>query len=73
MPIMPFILGVITGSVITYVVKDEPSQQILGDTGGKITSGVGNLTNKVTSIFKKAEESVEEVAETVEEATTQTA
>ncbi len=64
MPIMPFVLGIVTGSVITYIVKDEPSKQLLGETGGKITSGVGSLTNKVTSIFKKAEESAEEVAET---------
>ena len=69
MPIMPFVLGIVTGSVITYVVKDKPSQQLLGETGGKITSGVGSLTNKVTGLFKKAEESAEEVTETAEEAT----
>lgn len=69
MPVIPFLLGIVTGSVITYVVKDDSSKQLLEDTGGKITSGVGTLTNKVTSIFKKTEESAEEVIETAEEAT----
>ena len=62
MPVIPFLLGIATGSVITYVVKDESSKQILEDTGGKITSGIGTLTNKITSVFKKAEESVTETA-----------
>ncbi|RLF02886.1 MAG: hypothetical protein DRJ64_08875 [Thermoprotei archaeon] len=61
MPVMPFLLGMVAGSVITYVVKDESSgKQLLEDTSSKITSGAGNLTNKVTDMFKKAEESVEE-------------
>lgn len=61
---MPFLLGIVTGSVITYVVKDESSKQLLGDTGGKITSGAGTLTKKVTSMFKKAEETAEEAPQT---------
>lgn len=69
MPVMPFILGIVTGSVITYVVKDDSSKQLLEDTGGKITSGVGALTTKVTGMFKKAEESTEEVTEKAEDAT----
>lgn len=69
MPIMPFLLGIVTGSVITYVVKDESSKQLLEDTGGKITSGAGALANKITGMFKKAEESAEEVIETAEKAT----
>ncbi len=60
MPFIPFLLGIATGSAITYVVKDESSKQLLEDTGGKITSGVGTLTSKITSVFNKAEESVEE-------------
>jgi len=68
MPVMPFLLGMIAGSVITYVVKDESSgKQLLEDTSSKITSGAGTLTNKVTSMFKKAEESAEEVIEKAEE------
>lgn len=60
MPVMPFLLGMIAGSVITYIVKDESSgKQLLEDTGDKITSGA----NKVTSMFKKAEESVEEAVQ----------
>ncbi len=64
MPVIPFLLGIVTGSAITYVVKDESSKQLLEDTGGKITSGVGTLTKKITSMFKKAEGSAEEVTET---------
>ncbi len=64
MPVIPFVLGIVTGSVITYVVKDESSKQLLEDTGGKITAGVGTLTKKITGMFKKGKESVEEVTET---------
>jgi len=64
MPIMPFLLGMVTGSVITYVVKDESSKESLKETGGKITSGVGSLTTKITGMFKKAEEPAEEASQT---------
>ena len=73
MPIMPFLLGLVTGSVITYVVKDKSSKQMLEDTGNKITSSAGAMTKKITSVFKKAEgkveESAEQVSETVKDAT----
>ena len=65
MPFIPFILGAAVGSAVTYVFKDDSSKQMLKDTGDKVTDGVGALTGKVTSLFKKGEE---EVAEVVEEA-----
>ncbi len=70
MPVIPFLLGIVTGSVITYAMKDESSKQLLEDTGGKITAGVGAMTEKVTSMFNKAEGSAEEVTETEEAAQT---
>ena len=65
MPFIPFILGAAVGSAVTYVFKDDSSKQMLKDTSDKVTDGVGALTGKVTSLFKKSEE---EVAEVVEEA-----
>ena len=56
MPLAPFIYGAIVGAVVTYVAKDKPSQDMLKDTSGKVTGGIGALTGKVTSIFKKSEE-----------------
>jgi len=67
MPFIPFILGAAVGSAVTYVYKDDPSKQKLKDASGKITGSVGALTGKVTSIFKKGEEEVAEVAEEAEE------
>ncbi len=68
MPVIPFLLGVVTGSVITYVVKDDSSKQLLEETGDKITSGAGAVTKKVTNVFKKAKDSAEEATETAEDA-----
>lgn len=68
MPVIPFLLGVVTGSVITYIVKDESSKQILEDTGEKITSGAETLSKKVTSAFKKTEDSAAETAESAADA-----
>jgi len=65
MPIIPFIVGAIVGAAIVYVAKDDSSKQKLKDTGGKITEGVGAVTDKVTGKFKKGED---EVAEDVAEA-----
>ncbi len=73
MPIMPFLLGVITGSVITYIVKDDSSKQLLEETGEKITSGASTLKETVSSKLKKAKESVEDVAEKTAEKADDTA
>jgi len=67
MPFIPFILGAAVGSAVTYVYKDDPSKQKLKDASGKLTDGVSALTGKVTSIFKKGEEEVAEVAEEAED------
>ena len=72
MPFIPFLLGMVTGSAITYIVKDESCKQSLEETGGKITSSVSTLTKKMTSMFNKAEESAEEVVKPATE-TTETA
>ena len=66
MPFIPFIIGAAVGTAVTYVYKDDPSKQKLKDAGDKITGGVGALTGKVTSMFKKSEET-EEVTEEAEE------
>ncbi len=74
MPFIPFMLGVVVGSAVTYVAKDEPSQKALKDTGGKITGSVGALTGKVTGMFKKSEGAdLEEAAEVAEDADTEEA
>ena len=65
MPLVPFIFGAVVGSAITYVVKDDSSKQMLKDTGEKVTDGVGAITGKVTSLFSKAKDGVEEAAEDV--------
>jgi len=67
MPFIPFILGAAVGSAVTYVFKDDSSKQMLKDTSDKVTDGVGALTGKVTSLFKKSEEEVAEVVEEVED------
>ena len=65
MPLIPFIFGAAVGAAILYVAKDDSSQQLVKDSSGKITGSIGALTGKVTSIFKKSEEAVEEkVADT---------
>ena len=56
MPITPFIYGVVVGAVVTYIIKDDPSRKMLKDTSDKVTDGIGSLSGKVTSIFKKDEE-----------------
>jgi len=72
MPFIPFIFGAAVGAVVTYVVKDDSSMQMVKDTGGKITGSVGAVTGKVTGMFKKSKDEATEVAddakETVEEA-----
>ena len=69
MPFIPFLLGAVAGTAITYIAKDDSSQEMLKDTGGKITGGAGALTGKVTSMFKKSEDSAtEEVAEAADDA-----
>ncbi len=62
MPIAPFIYGVIVGSVVTYIAKDKPSQDMLKDTSGKAADGIAAISGKVTSIFKKSEEEAAEKA-----------
>ena len=63
MPFIPFVIGAVVGSAVTYVLKDDSSKQMLKDTGDKVTDGVGALTGKVTNLFKKATDEVEEVVE----------
>ena len=63
MPLAPFIYGVIVGAAITYVIKDDPSKQMLKDTSGKLTDGIGNLSGKVTGIFHKSGEQAAEKEE----------
>ena len=71
MPFIPFMLGAVVGSAITYVAKDASSQEALKDTGSKVTSGVGALTGKVTGMFKKSEDTdTEDVADVVEDSDT---
>lgn len=65
MPFIPFIFGVIVGGAIAYVAKDDPSKQIVKDSSDKVAGGIGALTGKVTSIFKKGEAAAEE---TIDEA-----
>ena len=67
MPFIPYIIGAAVGAAVTYVAKDDPSKQLLKDTSGKVTSGVGSLTGKVSGMFKKSEEVTEEIAEEVAE------
>lgn len=75
MPFFPFIVGAAVGSVVTFVAKDDPSQELLKDTTGKISGslagGVAALTGTVTGMFSKSEdEDVEDVvAEEVAEVT----
>lgn len=59
MPLVPFILGAVVGSAITYVLKDDSSKQMLQDTGDKVTGGVGAITGKVSNMFKK-EDTIDE-------------
>jgi hypothetical protein len=59
MPLAPFVYGIVVGAAITYVAKDDPSKQMLKDTSGKVTGGIGSLTGKVTSIFSKSEAAAE--------------
>jgi len=61
MHFVPFILGIAVGTVVTYIAKDDSSKQALKDTGGKITGGFSTLTEKATGMFKKGEESAENV------------
>ena len=68
MPFIPFIVGAAVGAVVTYVVKDDSSMQMVKDTGGKITSSVGAVTGKVTGMFKKSKDEIEEVADDAKEA-----
>lgn len=68
MPIMPFLFGMVVGSAITYVAKDDSSKQLLKDTGSKITGSVSSLTGKAKGMFKKAKDEVAEAAETAEDA-----
>ena len=63
MPFIPFIFGVAVGAAITYVAKDDSSQQLVKDSSDKVTGSLGTLTEKVTSIFKKSEEVAEEIKE----------
>ncbi len=73
MPFIPFIIGVAVGSAVTYVVTDDSGKQLVKDTGGKITSGVGAVTGKVTGMFKKSKDEAAEVATDVAEEVTDTA
>lgn len=66
MPLIPFFLGIVVGSAITYVAKDDSSKDLLKNTGGKITDGFGALTEKATHMFKKSEKAVDEVVEKAE-------
>lgn len=66
MPLIPFLLGIVVGSAITYVAKDDASKSALKSTGGKITDGFGALTEKATHMFKKDEDAVDEVVEKAE-------
>lgn len=70
MHLFPFLIGMVVGSVITYVANDDTGKQLLKDTGGKIKGGVSSLTGKAKGMYKKAEE---EVAEAVDEAKTEDA
>ena len=63
MPFIPFIVGAAVGAAAIYVAKDDSSKQLIKDTGGKITGGVGAVTGKVTSMFKKSKDAVEDAAE----------
>ena len=63
MPFIPFIFGVAVGAAITYVAKDDSSQQLVKDSSDKVTGSIGTLTEKVSSIFKKSEEVAEEIKE----------
>ena len=63
MPFIPFIMGAVVGSAVTYVVKDDSSKEMLKDTSHKITDSASALTGKVTNLFKKATDEVEEVVE----------
>ena len=60
MPFIPFIFGTVVGAAIIYVAKDDPSKKLVKDSSDKITGGIGALTGKVTSIFKKSEEAAGE-------------
>jgi len=67
MHFIPFLLGMAAGSAITYIAKDDTGKQLLKDTGGKITDGVGSLTGKAKGMFKKAQEEVAEAEATEKE------
>ena len=67
MPFIPYIVGAAVGAVVVYVAKDDSSKQMFKDTGGKITSGVGAVTGKVTGMFKKGEEEIADAADDAEE------
>ena len=67
MPFIPFIIGAAVGTAVTYVYKDDSSKQMLKDTGSKVTGGVSALTGKVTSLFKKSDDELEEVTEEAED------
>ncbi len=68
MPFIPFIVGAAVGAVVTYVVKDDSSMQLVKDTGGKVTGSVGAVTGKITGMFKKSKDEIEEVADDAKEA-----
>lgn len=68
MHIFPFLLGMVAGSAITYIAKDDSGKQLLKDTGDKITGSVSSLTGKAKGIFKK--KAAEEVAEAADDAET---
>ena len=66
MPFIPFIYGVVVGSAVTYVLKDEPSKEMVKETGGKIAGGVSALSGKVTGLFKKKEATEEAAGDEVD-------
>lgn len=67
MHLFPFLIGMVAGSVITYVAKDDTGKQLLKDTGDKVKGSVSSLTGKAKGMYKKAEE---EVAEATDDAKT---
>ena len=50
MPFIPFVIGAVIGTAVTYVYKDDPSKQKLKDAGDKIT-GFGFC--RPTNVFGK--------------------
>lgn len=66
MHLFPFLLGMVAGSAITYVAKDDSGKQLLKDTGDKITGSISSLTEKAKGMFNK--KATEEAAAETEDA-----